>query len=67
MSVSPLFQALWDEQGFTEMSPIQEAVYQPLKKRPINSRTGTHGFWENPRVFIAVIRKKLCRAKGYKS
>ena len=32
MSVSPLFQALWDEQGFTEMSPIQEAVYQPLKK-----------------------------------
>ncbi|KRM21004.1 DEAD/DEAH box helicase [Latilactobacillus graminis] len=32
MSVSPLFQALWDEQGFTAMSPIQEAVYQPLKK-----------------------------------
>lgn len=32
MSVSPLFQALWDEQGFTEMSPIQQAVYQPLKK-----------------------------------
>lgn len=32
MSVSPLFQALWDEQGFKDLSPIQEAVYQPLKQ-----------------------------------
>lgn len=31
MSVSPAFQALWDEQGFKERSPIQLAVEQPLK------------------------------------
>ncbi|SPC39265.1 DEAD/DEAH box helicase [Latilactobacillus fuchuensis] len=31
MSVSPAFQALWDEQGFKEQSPIQLAVEQPLK------------------------------------
>lgn len=31
MSVSSVFQALWDEQGFKDQSPIQEAVEQPLR------------------------------------